>query len=135
MLLHHFHNLKEFAHEREFLSVCVTQICDVYFFFFREFLALFAVTKDKLAAVHLNMATTEDRLVVGNQAAEEDNQDTTEVDNQVVEVGSQDIIKEDIQAAVEGSQGTVIRDNQLVVDIPVIVVGILDTAGIRKVVA
>ena len=117
------------------MSVCVTQICDVYLFFFREFLALFAVTKDKLAAVHLNMATTEDRLVVGNQATEEDNQDITEVDNQVVEVGSQDIIKEDIQAAVEGSQGTVIRDNQLVVDIPVIVVGILDTAGIRKVVA
>ena len=98
-------------------------------------MALFAVTKDKLAAVHLDMATTEDRLVVGNQAAEEDNQDTTEVDNQVVEVGSQDIIKEDIQAVVEGSQGTVIEDSQLEVDILAIVVGILDIVGIHKAVA
>ena len=114
------------------MNVCVIQICDVYLFFFHEFLALFAVTKDKLAAVHLDMATTEDRLEVGNQATEVDNQDTTGVGIQVAEEGSQDIIKEGIQAVVEGSQGTVIEDSQLEVDILAIVVGNLDIIGTHK---
>ena len=119
------------------MNVRVIQICDgsyVCFFFFREFSPFLAVIQDKLVAVHLHMAIAEDMLVVGSQAAEEDNQDITEVDIQVVKEGNQGIIEGDIPAAVEGSQGTV-RDSRLVVDILAIVVGILDIIGIHKVVA
>ena len=119
------------------MNVRVIQICDgsyVCFFFFRVFFPFLAVIPDRLVAVHLRMAITEDKLVVGSQAAEEGNQDITEVDIQVVEVGNQGIIEEDIQAAVEDNQGTV-KDSQLVVDILAIAVGILDIIGIHKAVA
>ena len=120
------------------MNVRVIQICDgsyVGFFFFHEFFLFLAVIGDRLAAVHLRMAITTDKLVVGNQATGEGNQDTTEVDIQVAEEGIQGIVEVDIQVAVVGSQGTIEEDIQPVVDILATVEDILDIIGIHMAMA